>query len=244
VNPLNLNAGAHPSVSALILSAGVVAKGVLLFLLLCSVVSWAVILHRCLTFRRAESENRAFLTYFSRSSNLSEIRQKALKLKESPIATLFQSLHASAEKFRPTSPKRGLVEAEDRSLQSARLDRVLRSGIQDEMEHQERYIHLLATIGSTTPFIGLFGTVWGIMRAFREIGIQGTAHIASVAPGVAEALVTTAAGLLAAIPAVVAYNFFMNKLRVMEVQLDVFGAELITLIEDHLWRLDPPVSSK
>ncbi len=234
----------HSSVFDLILSAGIVAKIVLLILLFCSVVSWAVILHRFLTFRKAESENRAFLLLFSRTNSLSEIRQKALKLKEGPIATLFQSVHSAAEKVSPPIRKPRVMDAEDRHLKLARLDRVLKSEIQDEMEHQERYIHLLATVGNTTPFIGLFGTVWGIMRAFREIGLQGTANIASVAPGVAEALLTTAVSLMAAIPAVVAYNLFVNKLRVMEVQLDVFGAELITLIEDQMWSSDASSSSK
>ncbi len=226
----------------LILSAGPVAKAVLLLLLSTSVLSWAIILHRFLTFRKAEAENRAFLLLFSKFSKTSgfhELLQKATKLKEGPIAAIFQSIHAAAEKAGPVPRKRNDMETDDRSLKLARLDRVLKSGIQDEMEHQERYIHLLATIGNTTPFVGLFGTVWGIMRAFREIGLQGMANIAAVAPGVAEALITTAAGLLAAIPAVVAYNLFVNKLRVMEVQLDVFGAELITLVEDRMWDAPP-----
>jgi biopolymer transport protein TolQ len=226
----------------LILSAGPVAKVVLLLLLSTSVLSWAIILHRFLTFRKAGAENRAFLLLFSKTNSFQELRQKATKFKEGPIAALFQSVHAAAEKISPASRKRTGIETDDRSLKLARLDRVLKSEIQDEMEHQERYIHLLATIGNTTPFVGLFGTVWGIMRAFREIGLQGMANIAAVAPGVAEALITTAAGLLAAIPAVVAYNLFVNKLRVMEVQLDVFGAELITLVEDQMW--DAPSPSK
>jgi len=112
------------------------------------------------------------------------------------------------------------------------LERLLRGGIQDEIIQQERYLPFLATIGGVTPFIGLFGTVWGIIDAFAEIGRSGTANIAAVAPGVAEALITTAAGLATAIPAVIAYNFFVGKLRRMESQMEVFSAELINLVEE------------
>jgi len=196
----------------------VVAKIVLLLLLLASVLSWAIILNKGLALRKANQQNRHFLTLFARAENLSDLQRRAAKLRNGPMLVLFQSCL-------PILEKKGPVPV-------AYLERLFRSGIQDEMGHQERLIHILATIGNITPFIGLFGTVWGIMGAFQEIGRQGTANIASVGPGVAEALVTTAAGLLAAIPAVVAYNLFVNRLREMELQLDVFASEMIRKMDD------------
>ena len=201
----------------MVLAAGAVAKIVLLLLLLCSILSWAIILNKGLALRKAGSQNRQFFALFARADNLSELQRRAAKLRDGPMVALFQSCL-------PTLEKKGPVPV-------AYLERLFRSGIQDEMGYQERSIHILATIGNTTPFIGLFGTVWGIMGAFQEIGRQGTANIASVGPGVAEALVTTAAGLLAAIPAVVAYNLFVNRLREMELQLDLFASEIVRRME-------------
>ncbi len=114
----------------------------------------------------------------------------------------------------------------------AQMERLAQSSIQDEIGRQEQLIHLLATIGNIAPFIGLFGTVWGIMNAFQEIGRQGTANIAAVGPGVAEALVTTAAGLLVAIPAVAAYNMFANTLREVELQMQLFLTDLLAWVEN------------
>jgi len=205
------------SVLDLVLAAGAVAKIVLLLLLLCSVLSWAIILSKGLALRKANDQNRQFLTLFARAENLAELQRRVAKLRDGPMVALFRSCL-------PVIEKKGPVPV-------AYLERLLQSGIQDEMGYQERSIHILATIGNTSPFVGLFGTVWGIMGAFQEIGRQGTANIASVGPGVAEALVTTAAGLLAAIPAVVAYNLFVNRLREMELQLDLFASEIIRKME-------------
>ncbi len=219
------------SVFGLIRSAGAVAQAVLAILLLCSVVSWAIIFQRGLALRRAAVQNRKFLLIFSKTGNLSELQSRAIKFRDGPLVGLFLACHG---KFNPKGP-----------VQTARMERVLKSGIQDEIAHQEQLIHFLATIGNTAPFVGLFGTVWGIMGAFQEIGRQGTANIASVGPGVAEALVTTAAGLFVAIPAVVAYNIFVNRLREMEGQMELFAAEILTLMEDQSSVLpDPPVRGR
>jgi len=201
------------SVFDLILSAGAVAKIVLLLLLLGSVLSWAIILSKGLALRKADAQNRHFSALFVRSDNLSDLQRRAAKLRDGPMFGLFQSCLPILEKKKPTPV--------------AYLERLFRNGIQDEMGRQEQSIHLLATIGNTAPFVGLFGTVWGIMGAFQEIGRQGTANIASVGPGVAEALITTAAGLLVAIPAAIAYNLFVNRLREMELSLDLFASEII-----------------
>jgi biopolymer transport protein TolQ len=184
-----------------------------------------------MTLRRAESENRRFLVLFSKADDLEDVRKRVLKRNEGPLAVL---LEAALERIDASLAKSRGVSSEEtgRPLKLSAIERTVQSAIQDEMGHQERYIHLLATIGNTSPFVGLFGTVWGIMGAFQEIGRQGTANIAVVAPGVAEALVNTAAGLFVAIPAVVAYNIFVNKLTKMHVQMEVFASEVITLAEE------------
>jgi biopolymer transport protein TolQ len=112
------------------------------------------------------------------------------------------------------------------------VNRYMRAIAQDELSHLEHYLSFLATTGNVCPFIGLFGTVWGIIDAFQQIGIQGTASIAAVAPGVSEALVATAAGLFAAIPAVVGFNYYLNRLRVLSNQIDAFSAEFLGVLEE------------
>lgn len=228
--------GSHASILELVLAAGLVAKVVLTVLLLASIVTWAIILYKWITLRKAEAENRRFLVLFSKSDNLVEIQQKALQRNEGPMAVIYQT---AMDKMRPYLQSGGeeLPSLDgNRPMILAGLQRTLQSGVQDEMAHQERYLHLLATVGNTAPFVGLFGTVWGIIDSFQEIGRQGNANIASVAPGVSEALIATAAGLFVAIPSVVAYNIFVNKLRKMEVQLEVFAAELTSLVEEKLLR--------
>lgn len=233
-----LNAGSQVSIFDLVLSAGIVAKFVLILLLLASIVTWAIILYKWMTLRKAEAENRRFLVLFSKIDDLLEIQQKALQRNEGPMVMIYQ---AAIDKMRPYLEKDGenappAVDG-NRPMLLTSLQRTLKSGVQDEMAHQERYLHFLATVGNTAPFVGLFGTVWGIINAFQEIGRQGSANIASVAPGISEALVATAAGLFVAIPAVMAYNIFMNKIQKMEVQLDVFAAELTSLVEEKLFSL-------
>lgn len=233
-----LSAGSQPSIFELVLSAGLVSKIVLILLLLASVVSWAIILYKWMTLRKAEAENRRFLVLFSKVDDLLEIQQKALQRNEGPMVMVYQ---AAIDKMRPYFEKSGenappAIDG-NRPMLLASLQRTLQSGVQDEMAHQEQYLHFLATVGNTAPFVGLFGTVWGIIDAFHEIGRQGSANIASVAPGISEALIATAAGLFVAIPAVMAYNIFVNKLRKMEVQLEVFAAELTSLVEERLFHL-------
>ena len=233
-----LSSTPHVSVFELVLSAGIVAKFVLTVLLFASIITWAIILYKWITLRKAEAENKRFLVLFSKIDDLMEIQQKALQRNEGPMVMVYQ---AAIDKMRPYLEKGGenappAIDGNGPMILAA-LERTLQSGVQDEMAHQERYLHFLATVGNTAPFVGLFGTVWGIIDSFQEIGRQGNANIASVAPGVSEALIATAAGLFVAIPAVVAYNIFVNKIRKMEVQLEVFAAELTSLVEERLFNL-------
>jgi len=230
-----LDAPIDSSIIDAFLAAGLVARLVLGTLLLCSVASWAIILNKWVAFRRVDAENRRFLILFSKAEDLDAIHRKTLKRNGGSLAVI---LSAALAKIDSLVFKQDVSESnaasEGNAMRLSVVERTLQGAIQDEITHQERYLHLLATIGNTAPFIGLLGTVWGIMGAFQEIAHQGSANIAVVAPGVAEALVNTAAGLFVAIPAAVAYNLYVNRIRKMNVQLDVFSSEVVSLVEEKM----------
>jgi biopolymer transport protein TolQ len=193
----------------LILQAGIVVKMVILLLLFFSVVSWAIIFHKWRYFNRARKENEAFLRNFSSKKEARALNNSARLMFISPVANLFKSVYSEGYGSKDQvkrSLKRFLL------LESARL---------------EKYLNFLATTGSTTPFIGLFGTVWGIMNSFRGIGAAGTASLSIVAPGIAEALIATAAGLGAAIPAVIGYNYYLSTARRLIIEMQDFAEELL-----------------
>jgi len=217
------------------LSAGLIAKLVLGTLLLASVASWAVILSKWGGFRRVDSENRRFLILFSKAEDLEDIQRKTLKRNRGPLAIVLMSALSKLDSllFSGSTQEDRFRSGAD-AMRLSVVERSLQGAIQDEITHQERQLHILATIGNTAPFVGLLGTVWGIMGAFQEIGRQGSANIAVVAPGVAEALINTAAGLFVAIPAAVAYNLYINRIRKMHVQLDVFSSEVISMVEEKM----------
>ncbi len=224
---------ADSSVIDAFLAAGIIAKLVLSVLILGSISSWAIILYKSLTFRRVSTENRRFLILFSKAEDLEDIQLKSLKRNSGPLALILRTALGKIDTFFSANRAGPSVKEVDAMRLSA-IERTLQGAVQDEMTHQERYLHLLATIGNIAPFIGLLGTVWGIMGAFQEIGRQGSANIAVVAPGVAEALVNTAAGLFVAIPAAVAYNLFVHKIKNMHIQLEVFSSEVVTLVEEKM----------
>lgn len=194
----------------LILQAGLVVKGVLVILLLFSIVSWAIIFYKHRYFSRASKESADFLKAYRSSRQPNEIFQTTRHLMISPIANLFRSVHTDETHREKGEVKRVLKRYG--ALESAKL---------------EKYLNFLATTGSTAPFIGLFGTVWGIMNSFRNIGVTGAASLTVVAPGIAEALIATAAGLAAAIPAVIAYNYYLSMARRMIIDMEDFSEELL-----------------
>jgi len=204
-----------------------------------SIASWAIILNKWLAFRRVDSENRRFLMLFSKAADLEAIHRKTLKRNGGSLAVILAAALSKIDGFllKGIDPS-----TENDALRLSVVERTLQGAIQDEITHQERHLHVLATIGNTAPFVGLLGTVWGIMGAFEEIGRQGSANIAVVAPGVAEALVNTAAGLFVAIPAAVAYNLYVNRIRKMHVQLDVFSSEVISLVQEKTIETSSPQS--
>jgi len=207
----------------LVAHAGAVSKFVLLCLAGFSVVSWAVMAERFRRFRRAERESRAFLDRFRKGPGLAALDDDAAKLVWSPLAHIFRS------GFREISLNPHPAPAGSGALTDdlAAVDRMLRKSALVHQNDLERSLGFLATTASATPFIGLFGTVWGIMNAFRAIGTTGTASLAAYAPGIAEALVATAAGLAAAIPAVIGYNHFMGRLRGMDALVEEFIADFL-----------------
>ena len=216
-------------------SLGSLSIVILLTLAIFSVVSWAIIVQKWRRFRTIEEEETQFLrAYELRQQEMEELRIQAQDFDASPSAAVYLGI---IERLPSSSD---LLETRHQLSQSPTyrfperhyLEKVSQHIIQNQISHQEAYLPFLATTGNLTPFIGLLGTVLGIISAFREIGIQGSASIASVAPGVAEALIATAAGLFAAIPAVIAYNYFLAKIRKTVFRVEAFGIEFLNTVEE------------
>jgi len=227
------NAGLSTSVLDPILSAGPLARFVLGVLLFFSVICWALIVEKFWEFRAIKRESRAFTKAFRESRRFSLLYTAAKRFRWSPVATLYTAAgHELASVY-------GGVEAVDAALDEGEglpretldaVHRAMRRASDAEVGRMERYLPFLATTASAAPFIGLFGTVVGIMNAFHNIGQQGSANLAVVAPGISEALIATAAGLGAAIPAVMAYNFFVNRSKRWATEMDGFMLELLNVL--------------
>jgi biopolymer transport protein TolQ len=204
----------------LILNAGIVAKFVLLILLFCSIVSWAIIFMKSKQIKKSSLESKKFLDMFWRATDLEEVFIKVDQYEGAFLAHLFQEAYRELKKLGQT--KKIALENLTRTLNRATLN---------EIENLESSINILASIGSTAPFIGLFGTVWGIMDSFQNIGSTGSANLAIVAPGISEALIATAAGLVVAIPAVLAYNYFVGKIKTINSEMESFSQDFLNLIQ-------------
>jgi biopolymer transport protein TolQ len=216
-------------VAGLLAHAGWVARVVLAILLIFSLVSWAIIVYKGLVLQKARRHTDTFLNVFRKSTKFSEVNSVCSQLKASPLTGVFQAgYHEVNQQVRS-----GSGEAESRpvvrSIES--LSRSLARAATVEVTRLERRLSFLATTASVTPFIGLFGTTWGIMNAFEDIGRMGSANLAVVAPGISEALVTTAMGLFAAIPAAVFYNQFASRVKVLNAMMDDFALEFLNIVE-------------
>jgi len=217
----------------------VVAKVVIVCLALFSVVSWGVILYKLWAFQRASRQSTQFLDVFRRSNKFSEVQAVCRSLVESPLVGLFQSGYAelTAQLRQSTPPDVGngpnpRPQPGRPTLKSiAAVDRALMRASVVEVSKLEHWIPFLATTASVTPFIGLFGTVWGILVAFEQIGVTGSTSIAAVGPSIAEALITTALGLFAAIPALIFYNHLTNRVKQMASEMDDFSMEFLNISE-------------
>jgi biopolymer transport protein TolQ len=207
----------------LVWDSGPIAKVVLIILLIFSVFSWAIIVSKWGRFRRANTQSARFIRAFRKAQRLQDIATVAEQFKPSPLVTVFENgfQEYRRQSTAATSPDRKVVA----------IQRANQIATSEELSRLERRLPWLATTGAVTPFIGLFGTVWGIIDAFHGLGTAGAATLRAVAPGISEALITTAMGLFAAIPAVIAYNVLNNQIREFGSRMDDFSLELLNVIE-------------
>ena len=236
IGSLDLSGNFNGSLLNMILDAGLMVKFVLLLLFIFSVVSWAIIFLKYRYYRKIKKENESFDSDYSRSSKLSDVLPAAKKYSFSTTAEVFRVGYAELTKI--NKPLNESAHGSDEiSLSSLdNLERSMNKACNTEMTKLESALGFLATTGSASPFIGLFGTVWGIMDTFKGIGARGSATLAVVAPGISEALIATAAGLAAAIPAVVFYNYFLTQSKNMVQEMDNFAAEFLNIVERYLVR--------
>jgi biopolymer transport protein TolQ len=226
------------NILSLFWQAGIVVKLVMLLLLSFSGLSWFIVYQKFILFRDLKLESAQYLEFFWNSKNLADAHREA---KESPCpeAAIFQTGYAELQKLEQAQQTDANKDKtlQDRLAGLDNLKRVLSKTSATQSAALESNLSFLATTGSATPFIGLFGTVWGIMVSFNEIGTHGSASLAVVAPGISEALVATAGGLGVAIPAVIFFNYFSNKLGVVENEMDNFSTDFLNLVErDRLTR--------
>jgi len=214
---------------------GGIAVGVLALLLLASLYSWTVILGKMGTFRKATQQSRRFVRLFRNATRLSEIVAMAAECQASPLALVFEDVYETYKRQTGGSGPPKNVTALERSAQTAASEAVTML---------ERRMTWLATIASASPFVGLFGTVMGVVDAFEGLGSAGSATLHAVAPGISEALITTAAGLFVAVPALVAYNQFTARIRVFASAVDDFCRELLNSMEEIPVRQAPPVQDE
>ncbi|MBP7516781.1 MAG: protein TolQ [Desulfobulbus sp.] len=220
------------SIFAMMANAGLVVKLVMITLCIFSLVSWTIVVMKHLMFRKAKNASLDFLDAFWDSKTLNEAYDSAREHALSPEATVFVAGYNELKKIsaaRSSGTPPATLEMQLATMDN--LKRAVRKAQFLESDRMARSISFLATTGSATPFIGLFGTVWGIMTSFQDIGQRGSASLAVVAPGISEALVATAIGLAAAIPAVIFYNYYSNKLAEVESNVESFSTDFINLIE-------------
>ncbi len=222
------------NILAMAFGSGPVVGGVLLVLVLASVLCWGIILYKFWVLRQAARQSRDFLEIFWGGNRFEAILAASQDLTESPLAQMFRAGYREWRKTRNRDDAHD--EAGDLAPHLGRLEtiqRTLRLVADGEITRLERMLVFLATVASAGPFVGLFGTVWGIMDSFHQIGVMGTANLAVVAPGISEALIATATGLAAAIPAVVAYNYFNNAIKVLATEMEAFSSEFLNIVTHH-----------
>jgi biopolymer transport protein TolQ len=217
---------------SLFAGTGIIVKLVLLVLVYFSVVSWAIIFYKFIQVRKANQESERFLAFFWQTKRFDAVSAQVDRFANSPLSILFTEGYNELKKL-----GQKVEETNDPNVITADLGgvdniaRALRRATTSEITRLEKYLAFLATTGSTAPFIGLFGTVWGIMTSFKGIGETGSASLAVVAPGIAEALVATAIGLVAAIPAVIGFNHFQTRIKVLIAEMDNFSTEFLNIVQ-------------
>ena len=216
----------------LLAGTGLVVKLVLFVLIYFSVVSWAIIFYKLLQVYRANSDSERFLDFFWKTKRFDAINSQLDRFGNSPLSVLFNEGYTELKRVMESGETKKDPDVISTDLGGIEnISRALRRATTSEITRLEKYTTFLATTGSTAPFIGLFGTVWGIKDAFTSIGLSGSASLAVVAPGIAEALIATAIGLVAAIPAVVGYNHFQHKIKVLIAEMDNFSTEFLNIVQ-------------
>ena len=208
----------------LILSAGLMGKLIMLLLLFISVACWTIIVAKQRALKVAQAENGKFLGFFWQSKSMDEIFLRIDQFSRSPVAAVFRSGMKELRKLP------GGMDPATAGLEVENVSRSLSRTANDEIAILEKHVTWLATTASAAPFIGLFGTVWGIMTSFQRIGASGSANLAVVAPGISEALIATAAGIGAAIPAAIFYNYFLNQIKRIALDIDGFNQDFLNII--------------
>ena len=232
------SASSSTSIVRLVRESNPISQGVLVLLLLLSIISWGIILYKLWTYRGANKHTAQFLEVFRRSSKFSEVQAVCRSLGDSPLVGLFQSGYAElTAQLRQAAPDASngpnpRPPAGRPTLKSlTAVDRALMRASVVEINKLERRVSFLATTASIAPFVGLFGTVWGIIIAFDRISQTGSTNLAVVAPGIADALIATGAGLFAAIPAVYFYNLLSQRVKLFASEMDDFAMEFLNIAE-------------
>ncbi len=216
----------------LLLQATGAVRAVLFLLVLLSIIGWYVIGYKAFYLGRAHAESSRFLDAFWQARRLDQVFTDADQYKRSPIAHMFKAGYVELSKIQ-TQKQKGEAGTFHEGGELENVERALRRAATNEATHLESMIPFLATVGSAAPFIGLFGTVVGVINAFSMIGAQGSANLATVAPGIAEALGTTAISLVAAVPAVMAYNYFARRIKVLGSEMDAFTNDFLNIVKRH-----------
>ncbi|HEY5542391.1 MAG TPA: protein TolQ [Candidatus Binatia bacterium] len=225
------------SILDLVRGSGLVVQAVLYLLVLFSVLSWGIIAYKYRQIRCAKRESERFIEIFWERRNLSSIHDASRELTASPVGQVFRSGYE--ELIRVSRSKKEASPGDSLTTELGGVDNVARAmkrATSVETTKLEKYCSFLATTASSAPFVGLFGTVWGIMNAFRGLSVTHSSSIQAVAPGIAEALIATAVGLAAAIPALMAYNFFVQQIKVLAVEMDNFSHEFLNIAERHFFK--------
>jgi biopolymer transport protein TolQ len=236
ITQTNLSGNVESNVLGMILNAGPVVKLVMGLLILASFVSWTIIVVKLIQLSRAQRNTGKFLNSFWKSRSLANLSADLSNYSGSPIAQIFQVGYQELTRVHK-------ARLDTRSAMG-NVERALRRAASAESSRLYKTLSFLATCGNTTPFVGLFGTVWGIMGSFHEIGVKGSANLAAVAPGISEALIATAAGLLCAIPAVIFYNYFNSRIRILETDMGNFMADFVNILERDLLKKPASGSAK
>ena len=218
------------------MSANVIVQITFVILLILSIMSWAIILQKRSLFKNLEKQNKPYEDIFLRTHSFEEIHIRARSSENSSLSQIFLSGYNEMQKIFKTTNHNDPKKTKTSLFGLDNVERALRKGVDNEISFLESGLTFLATVGSSSPFIGLFGTVFGIMDAFSKIAVMGSASLSVVAPGIAEALIATGLGLFVAIPATVFYNTFVNRIKKFELEFNSFSSDFLNIARRNFFR--------